>query len=433
MKIWRRLVLVPSLLLTLASPSFGQDVESRLKTSEETACSKRSRTAGSSTTKSSAGPRRDDERRDGISRIVNPFFHHVRAFDAIGAGFEIDSGIHERSGGRPQGVQLQFRRAFHLRAGRPVPEPLRQHPRHGKRDGVGGSLFRHFLPARRSAGQGRQVQERLRPHQRPASPRVGFRRCAAQLPRVHGDGRDGRGEGRPVDLAPGSSRLPSTGSRSAARRERPPVRRRREGRPPCVHGVREDVAGYRGQRNGAVRPLFRQGESEHPDGGRQYDLHRGYRSVRFRNGLQVETAKRYGPHPTERIPLPEADRRSPHGRRVGSRFHRRPAYADPGRDLCPGTLPDRPVAHRRAVRRAGPVQEGLHPLGDTAGPGEDSPGGRRAPWSSTPRNSPASASSTPGTNLRGTGRPTTNCIFRCSWASEPMPRIPSEGGPRCAR
>ena len=36
MKIWRRLVLVPSLLLTLASPSFGQDVESRLKTLEDT-------------------------------------------------------------------------------------------------------------------------------------------------------------------------------------------------------------------------------------------------------------------------------------------------------------------------------------------------------------------------------------------------------------
>ena len=36
MKIWRRLVLVPSLVLTLASPSFGQDVESRLKTLEDT-------------------------------------------------------------------------------------------------------------------------------------------------------------------------------------------------------------------------------------------------------------------------------------------------------------------------------------------------------------------------------------------------------------
>ena len=36
MKMWRRLVLVPSLLLTLASSSFGQDVESRLKTLEDT-------------------------------------------------------------------------------------------------------------------------------------------------------------------------------------------------------------------------------------------------------------------------------------------------------------------------------------------------------------------------------------------------------------
>ena len=36
MKIWRRFVLVPSLLLTLASPSFGEDVESRLKTLEDT-------------------------------------------------------------------------------------------------------------------------------------------------------------------------------------------------------------------------------------------------------------------------------------------------------------------------------------------------------------------------------------------------------------
>ena len=36
MKIWRRLVLVPSLVLTLASPSFGQDVESRLKALEDT-------------------------------------------------------------------------------------------------------------------------------------------------------------------------------------------------------------------------------------------------------------------------------------------------------------------------------------------------------------------------------------------------------------
>ena len=36
MKIWRRLVLVPSLVLTFASPSFGQDVESRLKALEET-------------------------------------------------------------------------------------------------------------------------------------------------------------------------------------------------------------------------------------------------------------------------------------------------------------------------------------------------------------------------------------------------------------
>ncbi len=36
MKIWRRLALVPSLFLALASPSFGQDVESRLKTLEDT-------------------------------------------------------------------------------------------------------------------------------------------------------------------------------------------------------------------------------------------------------------------------------------------------------------------------------------------------------------------------------------------------------------
>ena len=36
MKIWHALVFVPSLLLTLASPSFGQDVESRLKTLEDT-------------------------------------------------------------------------------------------------------------------------------------------------------------------------------------------------------------------------------------------------------------------------------------------------------------------------------------------------------------------------------------------------------------
>jgi len=36
MKIWSRLVLVPSLVLTLASPSFGQDVESRLKRLEDT-------------------------------------------------------------------------------------------------------------------------------------------------------------------------------------------------------------------------------------------------------------------------------------------------------------------------------------------------------------------------------------------------------------
>ena len=36
MKIWRRFVLVPSLVLTLASPSFGQDVESRLKSLEDT-------------------------------------------------------------------------------------------------------------------------------------------------------------------------------------------------------------------------------------------------------------------------------------------------------------------------------------------------------------------------------------------------------------
>jgi len=36
MKIWRRLVLVPSLVLTLASPSFGQEVESRLKALEDT-------------------------------------------------------------------------------------------------------------------------------------------------------------------------------------------------------------------------------------------------------------------------------------------------------------------------------------------------------------------------------------------------------------
>ena len=36
MKIWRRLVLVPSLFCALASPSFGQDVESRLKTLEDT-------------------------------------------------------------------------------------------------------------------------------------------------------------------------------------------------------------------------------------------------------------------------------------------------------------------------------------------------------------------------------------------------------------
>lgn len=36
MKTWSRFVLVPSLFLTLASPSFGQDVESRLKTVEDT-------------------------------------------------------------------------------------------------------------------------------------------------------------------------------------------------------------------------------------------------------------------------------------------------------------------------------------------------------------------------------------------------------------
>ena len=36
MKIWRRLVLVPSLVLMLATPSFGQDVEPRLKALEDT-------------------------------------------------------------------------------------------------------------------------------------------------------------------------------------------------------------------------------------------------------------------------------------------------------------------------------------------------------------------------------------------------------------
>ena len=36
MKIWRRLVLVPSLVLTLVSPTFGQEVESRLKALEDT-------------------------------------------------------------------------------------------------------------------------------------------------------------------------------------------------------------------------------------------------------------------------------------------------------------------------------------------------------------------------------------------------------------
>ena len=36
MKIWRRLVLVPSLVLMLAAPSFGQDVEPRLKALEDT-------------------------------------------------------------------------------------------------------------------------------------------------------------------------------------------------------------------------------------------------------------------------------------------------------------------------------------------------------------------------------------------------------------
>lgn len=36
MKIWRRLVLVPSLLVVVATPLFGQDVESRLKTLEDT-------------------------------------------------------------------------------------------------------------------------------------------------------------------------------------------------------------------------------------------------------------------------------------------------------------------------------------------------------------------------------------------------------------
>ncbi|MGA8752738.1 hypothetical protein [Candidatus Deferrimicrobium sp.] len=36
MKLWRRLALVPSLFCALASPSFGQDVESRLKTLEDT-------------------------------------------------------------------------------------------------------------------------------------------------------------------------------------------------------------------------------------------------------------------------------------------------------------------------------------------------------------------------------------------------------------
>ena len=36
MKIWRRIAIVPFLLLTLASQSFGQDIESRLKTLEDT-------------------------------------------------------------------------------------------------------------------------------------------------------------------------------------------------------------------------------------------------------------------------------------------------------------------------------------------------------------------------------------------------------------
>ena len=161
---------------------------------------------------------------------------------------------------------------FNLYANIPVTE---------ERDGVGGSLFRYFLPARRPAGQGREVQERLRPHQRPASPCMGFRRRTAQLPGVHGDGRHGRGKRDPGDLAPGSSRLPSTGSRSAARRERSTVRRRRERRPPCVHGLRENLDGDRGERDDPLRPLLRQGKSEHPDGGRQHDVHRGYRSLRL--------------------------------------------------------------------------------------------------------------------------------------------------------
>ena len=70
--------------------------------------------------------------------------------------------------------------------------PTSPSPKSG--DGTGGSLFRYFLPARRPSGQGREVQERLRPHQRPASPCMGFRRRTSQLPGVHGDGRDGRGK-----------------------------------------------------------------------------------------------------------------------------------------------------------------------------------------------------------------------------------------------
>ena len=62
-------------------------------------------------------------------------------------------------------------------------------------------------------------------------------------------------------------------------------------------------------------------------------------------------SKGYGAYPPERIPLPEANRRSPHGRPGGSGLDARIPETGTGRNLRPGTLPDRPVAHRRAIRR----------------------------------------------------------------------------------
>ena len=452
MKIWRRLALVPSLLLTLASPSFGQDVEPRLKALEDTTRAqqekieeqqrlidelKSSPLGGASAPGAAGGAARPapgepaqaaapgqegtTAKLTGIfggSAMTNPYLSLIVNTFFYGSNLnqnELDSRTVPGFTNVPVGVNKGFTLEsaelfifapvdpyFNLYANIPVTE---------RRRGTGGSLFRYFLPARRPAGQGREVQERLRPHQRPASPCVGFRRHPVEL---SGDDRTRKGGWIRVSRLRTSLLSPCTlnsGWKCCRGRttccsiptEQHPMPLPRSSSVPWI--------------SAKIPPFFSGLPS--PPARRESPLSPTTPSSRGTPTSSASNLSTSGNRPAAGASFSKANTCTGNRTAISARETRRirPRRSNPLKRAQDGIYVQGLYQIDRwrigvAIRRAGPLQEGLRPLRGRSRILGNSPGGRRAPWNSILRSSPAFASSTPGTNLQGTERPTTNCIFQ---------------------